>query len=392
MTARLLIRSGTLVTPGGLRRDDLACAGQRIAAIGSDLPVEGAAQIDATGLFVAPGLVDIHVHGGGGHSFFSDNADAIRAYCEWAPRHGVTAFLVSTAARDANELERRLDALAPGLDCKSGAEPLGFHLEGPFINPARRGAFDAATLRSPSREEFARWSAAAPGRIRQVTIAPELPGALDVIRDIAAAGAVPAMGHTDSTTAEARAGFDAGVRHVTHLFNAMRPLHQREGGPIAAALLEPGVTCELICDGAHVAPEVLRLAYGLLGPQRTVVVTDNLSMAGQGATAGRFGGQEVAVSGAAAVRSDGTIVGSVATMDEHFRNAMAFLGVDAVTATLLCSANPARVAGAGERKGKIEPGYDAGLVLFDERWRVVATVCRGRVAFCADSGRLSPAR
>jgi N-acetylglucosamine-6-phosphate deacetylase len=168
---------------------------------------------------------------------------------------------------------------------------------------------------------------------------------------------------------------------VTHLYNAMRPVHQREGGPIVSALLEDAVTCELICDGAHVDPAPLLLAYRALGPQRTVIVTDNLHLAGMGAESGRFAGEDVTVSGGKAAKADGTIVGSVETMDQHFRNAMRFLGVSVVTAFRLCSTNPARIAGAANRKGQIERGMDADLVLLDGDLQVRKTVCRGEVVF-----------
>ncbi|MGH2610228.1 MAG: N-acetylglucosamine-6-phosphate deacetylase, partial [Tepidiformaceae bacterium] len=225
--------------------------------------------------------------------------------------------------------------------------------------------------------------------IRQVTFAPELPGGLSLARAIAASGAVPSVGHTDATAEEARAGFEAGAGHVTHLFNAMRPLHQREGGPVAACLLEERASCELICDGAHVAPDVLRMAYRILGPTRTVVVTDNLHIAGTEAAGGTFGGQRVEVSGAKAVRADGTIVGSVATMDQHFRNAIEFLGIDVATAFRLCSTNAARVTGAQARKGALEPGMDGDVVLLDADLQVVATICRGEVAFNREPARLT---
>ncbi|MGH7751970.1 MAG: N-acetylglucosamine-6-phosphate deacetylase, partial [Gemmatimonadales bacterium] len=316
----------------------------------------GADRLDARSLTAGPGFVDVHVHGGGGHSFFSSEAANVANYAAWAPRNGVTGFLVSTVGRDAAETERTFAALAPTIGHGPGAEPLGFHMEGPFINPERKGAFHPNMLRAPRVAEFERFQAAAGGHIRQVTFAPELPGALDLARAIAASGAISSVGHTDATAGEAAAGFDAGARHVTHLFNAMRPLHQREGGPIAACLLEERATCELICDGAHVAPEVLRMAYRVLGPARTVIVTDNLHIAGTSEAGGTFGGQGVEVSGAKAVRSDGTIVGSVATMDQHFRNAVAWLGIDLATAFRICSTNPARVAGAQQRKGAIERG------------------------------------
>jgi N-acetylglucosamine-6-phosphate deacetylase len=238
-------------------------------------------------------------------------------------------------------------------------------------------------LRTPSSAEFERFQESAGGQIRQVTIAPELEGALLLVRAIDRSGATPAMGHTDATTAECAAGFEAGISHVTHLFNAMRPVHQREGGPIVAALLESQATCELICDGAHVAPEVLAMAYRILGPTRTVVVTDNLHLAGLDAQSGRFAGEEVTVSGAKAAKADGTIVGSVATMDQHFRNTIDFLGVDIFTAFRLCSTNPARIAGASARKGQIERGFDADLVLLDPDLQVRATIARGEVAYRA---------
>ncbi len=383
----LLIRSGVIALPGGPLRADILCSAGRIVAIGRSLVVPGAAQFDASGLTIGPGFVDIHVHGGGGHSFFTRDRAAVDAYRAWAPRNGVTAFLVSTVGRNPDETVVALEALAPAIGEGTGAEPLGFHLEGPFINPARRGAFDAAMLRPPSIVECSRFLEAAPGLIRQVTIAPELPDAMALIRAIATSGAVPAMGHTDATTAEAREGIGAGIRHVTHLFNAMRPFHQRDGGPAAAALLDDSVTCELICDGAHLAPETVQLAYRILGPSRAVAVTDNLDLAGTGEAAGRFGGQTLAVSGAIAARPDGTIVGSVATMDQHFRNAVSFLGIDVATAFRLCSTNPARVAGAQARKGAVEVGFDADLVMLDEGLRVVATVCGGRLEYSADRRR-----
>jgi N-acetylglucosamine-6-phosphate deacetylase len=222
-----------------------------------------------------------------------------------------------------------------------------------------------------------------------MTVAPELPGAELLIERLCRAGVTPALGHSDATYLQASAAFSLGVRHVTHLFNAMRPLHQREGGPIAAALLAAGVTCELICDGAHLVPEVLRLAYQALGPARTVIVTDNLSIAGTTRAAGSFAGGNVAVEGAAARRADGVIVGSVSTMDQHFRNAIEFLGIDLPTAFRLCAENPAAVAGVSGRKGRITAGYDADIVLLDSSSEVVATIARGELAYCRDPERLS---
>ncbi|WBL35037.1 N-acetylglucosamine-6-phosphate deacetylase [Tepidiforma flava] len=378
----LLIRNAILADPAGPHRADILCRGGRIVAIGRDLDAPGADLLDADGLTAGPGFIDVHVHGGGGHSFFTDAPEAVRAYAAWAPARGVTAFLVSTAAPSHAALAARLAALLPGFETPPGAaEPLGYHLEGPWLSPARRGAFPPDYLRRPSIAEFEALHAAAAGRIRQVTIAPELPGALPLIHTIARLGAIPAMGHTDATITECRQGFEAGIRHVTHLFNAMRPFHQREGGPIVAALEEPSATCELIFDGAHVEPDVLRLAWRLLGPHRTVMVTDNLHLAGTAAPGDQFAGERIIVRGARAQRPDGTIVGSVATFDVHLRNAVDYLGIDLPTAFRLASTNPARIAGAGDRKGQLEPGFDADIVLLDRDLAVAATVCRGVIAY-----------
>jgi N-acetylglucosamine-6-phosphate deacetylase len=375
---------------GRLQQAGLLLRGGKIAAIGRDLQADGSLAFDGRGLTAGPGLVDAHVHGGGGHSFFTADRGRIRAYSAWAPRHGVTSFLVSTVGSDPAETQAILRGLRPALAAPGpGAEPLDFHLEGPFINPERKGAFPQATLRSPDAAELEAYLEAADGRLRVVTLAPELPGADRLIETLCRAGVLPAVGHTDATFVQASAAFSLGAAHVTHLFNAMRPLHQRDGGPIAAALLGGGVTCELICDGAHVAPEVLRLAYQSLGPSRTVVVTDNLYIAGTERSAGKFAGGRVSVSGAAARRDDGVIVGSVAPMDAHFRNAVDFFRIDIPAAFLLCSENPARVAGASARKGKLSVDRDADIVLLDDRLEVVATICRGEVAFCADPARLS---
>ena len=378
--SRLLVRGGIVVLPGGLRRADVLIEGTRIAQVGEDLAADGAGLLDASGMTVGPGFIDVHVHGGGGHSFFTRDASRIDAYSDWAPRNGVTSFLVSTVGRDAEDTRAIFSALNPVIGRASGAEPLGFHMEGPFINPVRMGAFPPAMLRNPVPGEFESFQEAADGHIRQVTLAPELPGAIELIHAVRSSGAIPAMGHTDATVVEARRGFDAGIRHVTHLYNAMRPIHQREGGPIVAALFEEMLTCELICDGAHVDPELLRLAFRFLGPERTVVVTDNLHIAGTDVAGGQFAGQQVSVSGAKAVRDDGTIVGSVATMDQHFRNVIQYLEVDLPSAFRMCSGNPARIAEAA-RKGHIEAGMDADLVVLDGGLQVAATVCRGVVAW-----------
>lgn len=387
MAGTLLIKNGILALPGGPSRADILCEAGRIVAVGANLVAPGAPSFDAHGLTVGPGFVDVHVHGGGGFSFFTGEPADVLGYAEWAPRAGVTSFLVTTVGPNEDETRAMLRRLAAVVGQGIAAEPLGIHLEGPFINPERCGAFHPDTLRDASREEFWRYQDAAGGAIRLATLAPEIPGGIELTSAIVASGAAASMGHTDATMAETRTAFEAGVGHVTHLFNAMRRLHHRDGGVAAAALLEDSVTCEVICDGVHVAPEMMRLAYRMLGPHRFVAITDNLSLAGAPALQTSFAGAPATVAGLVARRGDGTIVGSVALMDRQFRNILAILGVDLAAAFRMCATNPARVAGAAGRKGGLAHGFDADVVLLDGDFEVAATVCRGRVAYLRDAAR-----
>ncbi|MEP7367809.1 MAG: amidohydrolase family protein, partial [Acidobacteriota bacterium] len=186
--SRMLVRGGTAVLPGGLRRADVLIEGTRIVGVGEGLAVDGAKVIDASGMTVGPGFIDVHVHGGGGHSFFTQDASRVEAYSDWAPKNGVTSFLASTVGRDADDTRAIFRGLAPAIGRKMGAEPLGFHMEGPFINPVRMGAFLPAMLRNPVPGAFESFQEAAGGHIRQVTLAPELPGAIELIHAVRQSG------------------------------------------------------------------------------------------------------------------------------------------------------------------------------------------------------------
>jgi len=378
----LLIQGASVVADGGLARLDILSVNGAVVEIGPRIEREGAIVLDASGMTLGPGLIDIHTHGGGGTSFVSNDIDATKAYAAWAPSVGVTGFLTSTVGATVDETAKRLRQLSHGaLLGAPAAESLGIHLEGPFLNAVRRGAFEPSMFRAPNVSEMQRYIEAAGGSLRLVTIAPELPGAAAVIEQLQRAGVTVAMGHTDASVVESREGFAMGVSHVTHLFNAMRPFHHREAGAIVAALMDDRVLCELIMDGVHVSPDTLRLAYRLLGPKRTVVVTDNVSFAGTPEDGARFGGMDVSISRGAATKRDGTLVGSIQTMDQHFRNAVEHLGIGVAEAFRICSTNPAAAIGVGDRKGRIAVGYDADFVLLDADLNVARTVCGGAVAY-----------
>lgn len=385
MAPPLFLRGGHAVIDGDLARADILVEGNRITAVGESPAPAGAQIVDIGGMVAGPGFVDVHVHGGGGASFFTRDASRLSAYSAWAPAQGVTSYLVSTAGRHPADLVRTLEGLAPAIGRAPGAESLGFHLEGPFLNPVRRGAFAAETLQAPDATVLRRFFEAAEGHVRQLTLAPELDGGGPLAAACCDAGIVPAMGHSDATFEQASVAVEAGVAHVTHLFNAMRPIHQRDGGIAVAALVEGRVTCELICDLVHVAPEMLRLAYACLGPSRMVVVTDNLHLAGTNDVSAPFLAGDVNVSGEAAARPDGTLVGSVLPMIGHFRNVVNVLNCGLAAAFRMCATNPALVAGVSHRKGQLLPGYDADIVVLDADSEVVLTIARGAVAYARDA-------
>ncbi|MGB6836596.1 MAG: N-acetylglucosamine-6-phosphate deacetylase [Dehalococcoidia bacterium] len=376
------LTNARLVLPDAVMEGSVVFEDGTIVAAGPSVvaPV-GAETIDAGGLYVAPGFIDIHVHGGGGHSLVTDDPERIRAYARWVASRGVTSFLISTFGADHEGTLRNLRGSVAALRGPTGgARPLGFHLEGPFLNPKRKGAFPESALRPPDAQEFRAYAEAAGGAIRQVTLAPEMSGAHDLVRAVLDAGAVPAMGHTDATYEEARRAFDLGVCHVTHCYNAMRPLVHRDPGCLGAALTSDRVTCELICDGAHVHPAAADLLVRAKGVDRTVLVTDGMVLAGTGEGILEWDRGRIEVKGRAAVREDGTIVGSVATLDDLVRNAARWLPVSLPQAVRMATLNPARVIGA-EGRGIIELGAAADLVLLDDDLRVVSTLVAGTVVY-----------
>jgi len=372
--ARIILRerilAGTVLVDGG-----------RVVDVAGGPPPDGVEAVDLGGRYLAPGFVDIHVHGGGGRSLMTDDPEEVRAYARWVVSRGVTSFLISTAASDPAALLARLRGCAPAI---GPVEPLGFHLEGPWINPARKGAFDERWLRLPAAAEFEDAWAAASGQVRQVTLAPELPAADALIAAVRRAGAVAAMGHTDATYEEATLAIARGCRHVTHCFNAMRPFAHRDPGVLGAIVTNAGVTVELIGDGEHVHPAAARMLLRAKGPDYVALITDGLPIAGLDVQDTVFEGVTVRVSGAKAVRADGTIVGSVATMDQVVRNAMSWLELSLPAAVAMATATPARIIGADGRKGAIAPGRDADFAVLDDGLRVVATYVAGEQVYAAE--------
>ncbi len=379
--ARLVDADGEI--PSGF----VTVEGARIRAVGHALPALGEV-IDATDMVVTPGFVDVHTHGGGSFSLHTTDPDEVRSYTRWAPTTGTTSFLIGVVGVPGSLPEAQLRAAVAAIETReAGAEPLGIHLEGPYLNARHRGAHDPSWLRLPDLAEMERILALSGGHLRLVTLAPELPGATAVIRRLTEAGVTVSLGHTDATYEQAHAAISLGITHATHCFNAMPRLHHREPGALGAVVEAARVRGELIADGVHVHPAAMKVLIRALGPERTVVVTDALPAAGIQATPFDFAGRPAHLVGGAARLADGTLAGSVLTMDAALRNLIEFASVPLREAVGMLTLNPARSALAMERKGRLRAGYDADLLVFDSSLVLQATICSGMVAFATDHWR-----
>ena len=334
---------------------------------------------------MAPGFTDLHVHGGFGIQFgwLGRIADDLCAFSKWVARTGVTAFLCTVAAPDAPTLARVVHQYAEALDSGGpGAEALGLHLEGPFLSPVKRGAFDAAWIREPDVEEIEALLAAGRGWIRVVTIAPELPGAFQVAARLRDAGVVVALGHSDADFATASAALSGDWTHVSHAFNAQRGFHHREPGVLGAVLTSQAATAEVIADGVHVHPAAIQVLLHCMGSERAVLTTDAMAAAGLSDGEYELLGRTVTVQNGRACLSDGTLAGSTATLNQCVRRVVRQVGVPLHEAVTMASRVPARVLGV-DRLGDISAGKDASLVVIDEDVQVHMTCVRGRIVYRA---------
>jgi N-acetylglucosamine-6-phosphate deacetylase len=345
--------------------------GQRIAAVGERTPPAATASIDIGGLLLMPGLVDVHQHGGGGGSYDGGPAAAMEAV-RFHRAHGTTTSMASLVSAPLDVLEEQVRALVPLVEDGTLA---GIHLEGPWLNRARAGAHAPAALLRPRPEDVDRLLAAGRGSLRMVTLAPELPGGLDAVEQLTAAGVVVALGHTDADYATTREALRRGARAGTHLFNAMRPVHHREPGPVPA-LLESRAAVELIADGVHLHAAVLGLAARTAGPARTVLVTDANAAAGMPDGPYRLGERLVTVTGGVARGRGGEIAGGTGTLADAVRFAVAEAGVPLQAAVAAATSTPAALMGLPD-VGRLAVGAWADLVLMTPDLRVAGVMHRG---------------
>jgi N-acetylglucosamine-6-phosphate deacetylase len=342
--------------------------------------------VDLGDSILVPGFIDMHIHGGAGRDVMDCAEDALPVLETLLFRHGVTSYFPTTVTAPVDitlaALERLANAIEAaedrGHEVSKRARPLGIHLEGPFISHKRPGVHPLENLLPPTLAMFEKFWQAARGRIRVMTIAPELEGAKEVIAEATRRGVCVSMGHSDADTRAAQSGMAAGARHATHTFNAMRPLDHREPGILGEVLADERLTAEIIADGVHVDPLVVELFLRAKGPEASVLVTDGTAATGMPNGKYRLGSLEVDVVDGKCT-SNGKLAGSVLTLDQAVRNVMKFAKWDLKDAVRLATLNPARATGLPASAGVIRPGAAADIVALGANGEVRQTIVHGRL-------------
>jgi N-acetylglucosamine-6-phosphate deacetylase len=354
----------------------------RIASIASraakDAP-GNARVLDFSGATLGPAFFDVHIHGAKGHDVMEATPAALAAMGKFLAQHGTGSFLATTVTAPLDATLRSLSGLAKLLaqpPVAGQARPIGIHLEGPFLSHTRRGVQPPEHLLAPDVVTFDRLFEAAEGHVRLMTLAPELPGAVELIAHAISRGVRISMGHSDATAAETRAAIKAGAISATHTFNAMRALDHREPGILGTVLTCDALYAEMICDGIHTAPEMVKLWWRAKGPQRAILVTDAMSATGMPDGTYQLGDFAVQVANGRAM-ARGVLAGSVLTLDRALTNFIKFTGAPLEQALRLLTVNPAAMTGLGDQAGSVAVGMSASLVAVDGAGKLVGSVVNG---------------
>jgi N-acetylglucosamine-6-phosphate deacetylase len=345
--------------------------------------------IDVQGGLLVPGFIDIHVHGGGGYDCMTGTTEAVIGMSQYHASFGTTSIVPTTLTASQDQLEQVVKAIAASCHTEEqavGADILGIHLEGPFLNPIRCGAQNSNQMRLPAREELEAYINHSNQHIRLITIAPEMQGAEEVIRYAVSRGITVSIGHTDASYEQVKQAVEWGATHVTHLFNGMRPLHHREPGTAGTALLLDDLMVEVICDGVHVHSELLPLIYKQKSKDRVVFITDSIAAAGLPCGDYELAGLPVRTEEKQVrlINEDGSLgnlAGSSLTMLESLRNGLAFSNLSLLELLPSLTMNPAKQIGVQNHKGSIEIGKDADLLLLDDQLELKAAYVRGSKVF-----------
>lgn len=386
--SRILLHGARLIDPEHRAPPDarLLLRDDRIEALlgpGDEAPAD-ARRVDCAGDRIAPGLIDLHDHGTLVFPPFERARDALQQASEWLARHGTTSFLATTVTLPGPALEDLVAAAGRAIEGAgfAGARPIGIHLEGPWISAHAAGAHAPQHVRGASEDEVARLIAAARGALRMVTFAPEVEGSTSLLARLQREGALPAIGHSMASIEALERAVSEGARHVTHLFNAMGSLHHRARGVAGFALADDRLHCDLICDGVHVHPDVVRIAVRAKGG-RVVLITDRVALPESSAAGDAFGTAGLHDDGIAIRRDDGRLAGSSLTLDRALRNVQQFGAMTYEDALAACTLRPARLLGLEREIGTLRPGARADLVRFDAAGQVRETWIAGDVVYRA---------
>ncbi|MCY9590545.1 N-acetylglucosamine-6-phosphate deacetylase [Paenibacillus chitinolyticus] len=333
--------------------------------------------MDGQGRLLIPGMIDVHIHGANGFDMMDGSETSIQEVSRACAATGCTSFLATSVSSTIEDLIAMIRSVKRVAGHEVGAKIAGLHLEGPYLNPKRKGMQNERFLRHPDLAEMKEIFNEADGLIKMVTIAPELPGGMELISFLKETGVIIAVAHSDATYEEAKQAFEAGASHVTHCFNGMRPIHHRDPGLVVAAFEEEHVSLQAIVDGIHLHPAIVRMMHRLKGPDDMVLITDALQAMGLGDGKYMFGGHHVTVSEGVARLEDGTLASSTVTMNEALRLTVD-TGISLTDAVKMASSSPARLLGLAN-KGKISVGFDADLVLLDEQFQVQWTMIKGSI-------------
>jgi len=382
--ARTAFLAATVYTPDPVPGGVVVVEDGRVTAVGPrdgvSIPA-GAATVDAGPGVIAPGFIDIHIHGAGGRDLMEPSGEAVETVSRVLARHGTTSYYATTVTAPQLDILRSLEFLAGSIDRAERspaalAQPLGIHMEGPFISKKRRGVHPVESIAEPTLAAYRQVARAAGGKLRIMTIAPELAAAPEVMAEMIRDGVRPSMGHTDATYDEAERAVTIGARQATHTFNAMRPFANRDPGVLGAVLTDPRITAELIADGVHVDATSIRVLYQAKGDRGIVLVSDGVSGTGMPDGLYPVAGFLVEVKDGVC-RYQGALAGSVLTLDRAVRNMTRFLGLRPEQALGMATRNVAELLGIAGRKGVLQPGADADLVMLDTALNVQRVWARG---------------
>jgi N-acetylglucosamine-6-phosphate deacetylase len=381
------IRNVEIVTPFRIiSQGTIVVEGKKIAGIGKAAEVsvpKGMRTYDLDGMILTPGYIDLLVHGGGGYGFADMSREAVEHISQHFFRHGTTGLLASLYSKPESDMVADVSRIAEFCMSSKGSNVWGMHLEGPFINKKWHGAMKVDYLWQPSVEGWAKLHAAGQGYIRLMTLAPELPGMADVMRAAAKNGVVLSIGHSAAMFEEVLMAIDNGAAHITHLFNAMTPFHHRQPSVAVAALLQNELKVELIADGFHVHPAVMKLIYNIKGDGGIILITDAIRASGMPDGEYTFMDQKIIVREKKAYLENGTLAGSTLTMEAAVKNMVELVGVPLTDAVRMASLNGAKVLGLEHKKGILAVGKDADLVVLNRNFDVQMTICEGVVKYNA---------